>query len=152
MWHVSGVSGAAPLWLEIMNYLHRGRPSRQGPRPPGLRQHETRFPDLDVVRQELYVEGTESGVVKASGKEAPRRILYPVNGMILAIDPDIPAGRQIVLFEAKAGQSNISWRLDGKQLRDGRPTARWHPKAGKHKLALETADGQVLESVEFEVR
>jgi len=152
MWHVSGVSGAAPLWLEIMNYLHRSRPSRQGARPPGLRQHETRFPDLDVVRQELYLEGTESAVVKASGKEAPRRILYPVDGMILAIDPDIPAGQQLVLFEAKAGQSDISWRLDGKQLPDRQPTARWHPKAGKHKLALETADGQVLESVEFEVR
>ncbi len=153
MWHVSGVSGAAPLWLEIMNHLHRNRSSRQGPPPPGLRQQETRFPDLRAVRQELYLQGTESTVVKASGKEAPRRILYPVDGMIMAVDPDIPASQQIVLFEAKAGQGNVLWRLDGKELiAETQATARWHPKAGKHKLALETADGQLLEWVEFEVR
>jgi len=152
MWHVSGVSGAAPLWLEIINCLHRNRPSRQGPPPPGLEQRQTRFPDLHVVRQELYVDGTEATVVKASGKEAPRRITYPVDGMIMAIDPDIPASQQIVLFEAKAGQGNVLWKLDGKRLPDTQSPARWHPKAGKHKLALESVDGRVLESVEFEVR
>lgn len=152
MWHVSGVSGAAPLWHEIMDFLHRNRPSRQGPPPPGLRERETSFPDMQLVREELYVQGTESPVVKAAGKEAPRRILYPVDGMILALDPDIPAGRQIVFFEAKTGQTDIRWKLDGKQLPDSRATARWHPKTGRHKLALETAEGQILESVEFEVR
>jgi len=152
MWHVSGVSGAAPLWLEIMNYLHRNRPSRQADPPPGLEELETRFPDLHVARKELYLEGTESTTVKASGKEAPTRILYPVDGMILAIDPDIPASQQIVLFEARAGHEAISWRLDGKQLAEKQSKARWRPKAGKHKLELQTADGRVLESVEFEVR
>ncbi len=152
MWHVSGVSGAAPLWLEIMNYLHQNRPSRQPAPPPGLRERNTRFPDLHVARPELYMAGTESAVAKATGTETPRRIVYPVDGMILAIDPDIPASRQMVLFEAKAGQAEILWRLDGKKLPDSQATARWHPKAGKHKLALETADGRVLESVQFEVR
>jgi penicillin-binding protein 1C len=153
MWHVSGVSGAAPLWLEIMNYLHRNRSSRQGPQPPGLREQKTRFPDLRIVRRELYLDGTESSVMKATGKEVPRCILYPVDGMIMAIDPDIPANRQIVMFEAKAGQGDVRWKLDGKQLAgESQATVRWHPKAGKHKLALETADGQLLESVKFEVR
>ncbi len=32
MWDVSGISGAAPLWLELVNALHRSRPSK----PPGL--------------------------------------------------------------------------------------------------------------------
>ncbi|MFB3903508.1 MAG: penicillin-binding protein 1C [Acidobacteriota bacterium] len=152
MWHVSGVSGAAPLWHEIMNYLHRNRPSRQGPVPPGLRRRETRFPDTNLVRQELYLEGTESAIVKASSQEAPRRILYPVDGMILAIDPDIPASRQIVVFEARAAQQDVSWKLDGKKLAGSQAMAKWHPKTGKHRLALETAGGQVLESIEFEVR
>ena len=60
MWHVSGVSGAAPLWMEVMNYLHRNLPSRPPTAPPGLRQRETRFPDLHVARREVYIEGTES--------------------------------------------------------------------------------------------
>ncbi|HMK65018.1 MAG TPA: penicillin-binding protein 1C, partial [Thermodesulfobacteriota bacterium] len=33
MRNVSGVSGAAPIWLEVMNMLHADRPSRP-PRPP----------------------------------------------------------------------------------------------------------------------
>ena len=72
--------------------------------------------------------------------------------MILAIDPDIPPSQQIVLFEAKAGQADVLWRLDGKTLPDSEATAKWHPKAGKHKLALESTDGHVIETVQFEVR
>ncbi|RPI27347.1 MAG: penicillin-binding protein 1C [Acidobacteria bacterium] len=152
MWHVSGVSGAAPLWLEIMNYLHRDRPSRQAAPPPGLEQRETRFPDLNVVRRETYVQGTESTTVKAVASTAAKRILYPVEGMILALDPDVPPSQQLVVFEAKAAGDVIRWRLNGKRLAADSPAARWHPKAGKHKLALETSEGRVLETVQFEVR
>jgi penicillin-binding protein 1C len=33
MWNVSGVTGAAPIWIEMMNWLHRddGRPKREPP-------------------------------------------------------------------------------------------------------------------------
>mgnify|MGYP002078886582 CR=1 FL=1 len=33
---VSGTSGAAPVWREIMLALHRDHPGRQPPRPPGI--------------------------------------------------------------------------------------------------------------------
>ena len=33
MWNVSGITGAAPIWLELMNYLHRSTPSKS-PQPP----------------------------------------------------------------------------------------------------------------------
>ena len=32
MWNVSGITGAAPIWLEVMNYLHRSTPSKS-PQP-----------------------------------------------------------------------------------------------------------------------
>ncbi|GAB4535338.1 MAG: PBP1A family penicillin-binding protein [Anaerolineae bacterium] len=36
MHHVSGVMGAAPIWHDIMEVLHRGRPVRQFTEPPGM--------------------------------------------------------------------------------------------------------------------
>jgi len=36
MQHVSGVTGAAPMWHDIMEELHKGRPVKQFKRPDGL--------------------------------------------------------------------------------------------------------------------
>ncbi len=36
MRHVSGVTGAAPIWRDLMEELHKGRPVRDFPRPDGL--------------------------------------------------------------------------------------------------------------------
>jgi 1A family penicillin-binding protein len=36
MRHVSGVTGAAPIWRDIMNELHKGKPAREFSRPEGL--------------------------------------------------------------------------------------------------------------------
>ncbi|MET0964739.1 MAG: penicillin-binding protein 1C [Noviherbaspirillum sp.] len=33
MWHVSGVSGAAPVWQDVMHYLHAGAPAPQPAAP-----------------------------------------------------------------------------------------------------------------------
>ncbi|HXK60217.1 MAG TPA: penicillin-binding protein 1C [Acidobacteriota bacterium] len=151
MWSVSGVSGAAPLWLEIMNYLHRDRPSRQPPPPSGLRLRKTNFPDLQVNREELYIRGTESETIEAVAVNAGQRIVYPVDGMILALDPDVPASRQIVVFEAEAGEG-VQWKLNGKELSERAAAVKWQPKVGKHQLVLETLDGRPLETVGFEVR
>ena len=34
MWNVSGVTGAAPIWVEMMNFLHRNEPSPKKRHPP----------------------------------------------------------------------------------------------------------------------
>jgi penicillin-binding protein 1C len=152
MWHVSGMSGAAPLWLEVMNYLHRDLASRPPETPRGIRAVESRFPDLGTSRTEFYVRGTESETVTSGRSGASRAIVYPVNGMILALDPDIPARRQIVLFEARTGGIVVRWRLNGEPLPEVDSVIKWVPEAGKHKLVLEDADGRSIDSVEFEVR
>jgi penicillin-binding protein 1C len=33
MWNVSGITGAAPVWVEIMNWLHKDSTSN-APKPP----------------------------------------------------------------------------------------------------------------------
>jgi penicillin-binding protein 1C len=48
MWDVSGVTGAAPVWQEIMHYLHKdSQPVRAGKRllPDGVEQRHISFSD-----------------------------------------------------------------------------------------------------------
>ncbi|MCG3211415.1 MAG: Monofunctional biosynthetic peptidoglycan transglycosylase [Anaerolineae bacterium] len=40
MRHVSGVTGAAPIWRDVMNELLKGKPARDFPRPAGLADKE----------------------------------------------------------------------------------------------------------------
>ena len=51
MWNVSGITGAAPIWLEVMNYLHRSTPSKS-PQPPGRSYiKKDCFPEQDRTRK-----------------------------------------------------------------------------------------------------
>ena len=92
MWDVSGITGAAPLWLEIMEYLHPAGASAPTI-PPGLESMHVRFdPPVEPSRVELFMSGTavDSVVAKPSEQTHPS-ITYPGRGEIIAVDPDIPA-------------------------------------------------------------
>ncbi len=49
MWNVLGITGAAPIWVEIMNWLHRNQSSRQ-PSPPEAIQFRTPQPGMHSLR------------------------------------------------------------------------------------------------------
>ncbi len=54
MHEVSGSSGAAPVWAEVLGYLHRAQPSLAPPPPAGVVQHSVQFAagqGLDANRQ-----------------------------------------------------------------------------------------------------
>lgn len=119
MWQVSGVSGAAPIWRGLMDYLHRGHPGRA-------------FPALPPANTPF-----ERGSFA--------RILYPTAGSILAVDPDIPPGRQLVQLETE-GEGTLE--LNGQRLND----ALWAPVRGKYRLRLLGKKGEALDEVAFEVR
>ena len=60
MKNVSGVSGAAPVWLEMMNALHAGRPSNPPRLPAGVLAARVSFhQDLEPAREEHFLKGTE---------------------------------------------------------------------------------------------
>jgi penicillin-binding protein 1C len=82
------------------------------------------------------------------------RIRYPAAGTIIALDPDVPAGAQRVVFEASPTGEGLRWRLDGVELMpsDARGRADWAPASGRHTLTLEDSDGMPLSTVGFEVR
>jgi len=169
MHEVSGVSGAAPVWHEVMDYLHRARPSAPPVPPAGVQRVALRFDDeLEPAREEVFLAGTALTRVRVSGEagntlRAARggadagvaSIATPADGTIFALDPDIPPASQRVWLRAEgaggAPAQRVSWRLDGKPLARGAEVS-WLPWPGRHQFELVAADGRVLDRVGVEVR
>jgi penicillin-binding protein 1C len=153
MHDVSGVSGAAPAWLDAVNLVSGGRGGVPA-RPADVVVHRVRFePAVEPERDELFLRGTETDVVAAKPPAAlAARIAYPSDGAILALDPDVPAPSQRVRFEATAAAAGLGWLLDGSRLEDGGASVPWEPVAGRHVLALLDSEGRELHRVRFEVR
>jgi len=153
MWDVSGVSGAAPVWQEVMNRLHRGEPSRAPAPPPGVVVRRVRFDgELEAARDEYFLAGTEMTEVLIAGTPTRARITYPGDGTIIALDPDIPAAQQRIGLRASGARSSGSWRIDGRPAGDADGVALWAPAPGRHRLALLDAGGREVDAVRFEVR
>ncbi|MBP0621911.1 penicillin-binding protein 1C [Cupriavidus consociatus] len=157
---VSGVSGAAPVWHEVMEALHRAQGSRAPEMPAGVQRVAVDFDDgLEPAREEVFLAGTaitrvSVGKPAAAASTAPA-IANPANGTVFALDPDMPPASQRVWFQAEgvAGQSAraVSWRMDGKTLGRGAEVA-WLPWPGRHQVELLDAAGKVVDRIGIEVR
>lgn len=160
---VSGVSGAAPVWHDVMAYLHRAVPSAPPAPPAGVERRMVTFAGaLEPAREELFVAGTALGRVETASAEhgavaraANPAIASPADGTVFALDPDIPPAVQRVWLQAQGvnGQTarHVSWRLDGKPLGRG-GTLAWLPWPGRHRLELLDQRGEVVDRVHIEVR
>ncbi len=153
---VSGISGAAPVWRDLMDYLHTGKNSVPAKIPAGVTTLQIRFiPEIESPRKEWFIKGTESSEIRlASDSEAgmahSSKMLYPTNGTVIAMDPDIPSGHQRVQLSAR-GATDIIWKLDGAAICTG-IECWWIPSSGRHKLVLTDQNGNELDAVTFEVR
>jgi penicillin-binding protein 1C len=156
MWNVSGISGAAPVWLEVMNYLHRSRVS-SAPRPPaGVSARDAGSGQSSGPgRREWFITGTEpaNAVMRSDQTPSaiPPRISYPPDGTIMAIDPDIPADNSLVFFEASS-RGQFDWVLNNVIIGKGTRLLSWKPEYGKYELSLIDHRGRIIDSVNFEVR
>jgi len=152
MQDVSGVTGAAPIWLEIMTYLHAGRPALAPAVPAGVLANEVRFsPAIEAARREYFLTGTEATEMRLPEGAELRiaRISYPGRGAILAIDPDIPAQSQRVFFEISPVSADYRLRLNGTLVN---ADAGWQPVRGHHTLSLLNGRGELMDHTQFEVR
>jgi penicillin-binding protein 1C len=156
MHDVSGVSGAAPVWRELMDYLHAHGGSSAPTMPNGVVALQTHFtPAIESPRSEWFVAGTETAEIKLvgvanAGQTVQARILYPTNGTVIAMDPDIPVRHQRVQFNAK-GPEQVAWLMDGDKVGEGADIG-WTPTGGRHRLVLTDLQGKELDAVSFEVR
>ena len=152
---VSGVSGAAPVWRDLMDYLYHGNASAS-PKPPlAVIAQQVRFsPAIESPRTEWFLAGTETAeirlVANSTDQQVHARILYPTNGTIIAMDPDIPVNHQRMQLNAR-GSAQVVWAMDGNPIGDGTDIG-WTPTGGRHRLVLSDAQGNELDAVSFEVR
>jgi penicillin-binding protein 1C len=152
MWDVSGTSGAAPVWADLMGFLHRREASRAPAPPAGVVRAHVRFGEgLEAARDEWFIAGTEQArfELPADAADPAPRITAPTDGTIIALDPDIPPRHQRVRFEAQG--SGVAWRIDGKPFARG-AAAQWLPWPGRHVVELLDARGRVVDQVKVEVR
>jgi penicillin-binding protein 1C len=158
MHDVSGVTGAAPVWRAVMDYLQQhadGRPVQTLPvtRPQDVINQPIRFePAIEPARQELFIAGTQQSVIYGKTKQVDGllRIAYPSPGAVIALDPEIPQQQQRIVFAAtQPTPENWRWLLDQQVIN---PQQAWLPMLGRHQLSLQNAQKQTVDSLQFEVR
>ncbi len=152
MWDVTGIAGAAPVWITLMNHLHRHAPGHRPSPPKGVRKITFRKDDGEHA-EEWFLAQTEPDVRMNKAAPHRQRIIYPPSGAILALDPDIPPSLQKVFFSAEANEGDaLSWALNNVSLDAEGKTVAWTPQAGRYSLAIMNQSHRVLDTVTFEVR
>ena len=151
---VSGTSGAAPVWRDVMMALHRGQPGRAPPRPAGVEAKRVSFANnVEPPRSDWFLTGTaQSSQAFAPPTSRRPRITNPVSGSVFALDPDIPIDRQrmgVAVTGAVAGHRLVLDRTDLGDA-DARPQVLAGP--GVHQLALLDPGGRVIDRIRFTVR
>ncbi|MEQ1548470.1 MAG: penicillin-binding protein 1C [Chakrabartia sp.] len=151
---VSGTSGAAPIWRDVMMALHRDRPGRAPLMPAGIEERQVRFDaGIEAPRRDWFLIGMGQNVQGAAPPEARRpRITNPVSGSIFALDPDIPLDRQRMSVAVSGAVAGHRLLLDKRDLgaADAKPLIIATP--GAHRLVLVDISGKVMDQVLFTVR
>lgn len=151
---VSGTSGAAPVWRDLMLALNADRKVTAPPRPPGIEQRAIRFANhVEQPRLEYFLAGTAQTEIASAPPAARRpRITNPVAGSVYAIDPDIPPDRQRLAIGVSGEVTAHRLLLDRRDLgaADSQPQVLAAP--GQHRLRLVDVGGHVVDQVLFTVR
>jgi penicillin-binding protein 1C len=151
---VSGTSGAAPVWRDVMMALHVGNPGKPPKMPRGVEMRQVSLPGTrEPPRREYFLAGTAQTEIAAAPQAARRpRITSPVSGSVYALDPDIPLDRQRLAVTVSGAVAGYRLILDKKPLGDADAGQQVLPRPGAHMLALVDPGGRMIDRVRFTVR
>jgi penicillin-binding protein 1C len=154
MWDVSGISGAAPVWIELMNRLHNKESIPNKQTTPMITVKKIGFLQTpEASRTELFINGTEPNEKNQKIGQLNQRIIYPPSGTIIALDPDIPPDLQKVFFLSQPQTANQQWLLNKQPvIETSGSLSCWTPQAGAYTLTLYDEEGRSVDSIHFEVR
>ena len=151
---VSGTSGAAPVWRDIMLALHRDRPGIAPARPVGIEQRRINFAaGLEPARVEYFLAGMGQNAQSQAPAESRRpHITNPVSGSVFALDPDIPINRQRIGIIVAGSVTGHRLILDRRDIgpADAKPQLLVPP--GVHLLVLVDPGGKSVDRVRFTMR
>ncbi|MBB6426596.1 penicillin-binding protein 1C [Sphingopyxis sp. JAI128] len=151
---VSGTSGAAPVWRDVMMALHAGSPGKPPAMPEGVEARRISLPGTrEPPRREYFLAGTAQSEMAAAPQAARRpRITSPVSGSVYALDPDIPLDRQRLAVTVSGSVTGYRLILDKKPLGDADSGQQILPRPGSHMLALVDPGGRMIDRVRFTIR
>ncbi|NYF32923.1 penicillin-binding protein 1C [Sphingopyxis sp. JAI108] len=151
---VSGTSGAAPVWRDVMLALHAGYPGKPPTMPEGVEARQITLPGTrEPPRREYFLAGTAQTEMAAAPHVARRpRITSPVSGSVYALDPDIPLNRQRLAVAVSGDVAGYRLILDKTLLGDADAGQQILPRPGIHMLALVDPGGRMIDRVRFTVR
>jgi penicillin-binding protein 1C len=154
MRNVTGITGAAPVWLEIMNYLHQEKTSHVPKAPPGVVRSKISFgKHIEPDREEWFINGTEPvDAVKRDTLHAKPRIVYPVDETLIVLDPEIPDDLQRVPFKFQPAAQKYEWMINDEQTGASDSLFLWKPKRGRFTVTIVDRDNKIMDSVRFIVR
>jgi len=147
MWNVTGITGAAPVWVEVMNLLaaRYAGASLGAPVPP--------TGEVVEMEGEWYLKGTEPAPLATQRSSAmSSRITYPVDSMVVAIDPEVSEARQRIRLQSSQPSPETFYVVDGVRMGSSASSVWWSIARGTHRMELQYRDGRVLDSISFVVR
>jgi penicillin-binding protein 1C len=151
---VSGVSGAAPVWRDVMMALNTGHDPGAPPRPTGIERATVRFAgNVEQPRAEYFLAGTAQTQIAVAPEAARRpRITNPASGSVYAIDPDIPPDRQRLAVTVSGAATMHRLLLDDRDLGSATGQPQILAAPGRHRLRLVDATGRTVDQVLFTIR
>ncbi len=151
---VSGTSGAAPVWRDVMLALHTGSPGKAPAMPADVEARQIALPGTrEPPRREYFIRGTGQAEMAAAPAASRRpRITSPVSGSVYALDPDIPLDRQRLAVAVSGEVTGYRLILDKRPLGDADAGQQILPRPGSHMLALVDPGGRMVDRVRFTVR
>lgn len=151
---VSGTSGAAPVWRDIMLALHRDQPGKAPSRPPSVMSAQVAFSRSgEAPRVEWFLGGTGQATLAEAPAFARRpRIVNPVSGSVYAADPDIPPDRQGLGVSVSGAAGGYRLTLNGHGLGNVSSAPQLPLIPGSHLLALLDESGRKIDQVRFTVK
>ncbi|KAF7599916.1 MAG: hypothetical protein CGU29_04780 [Candidatus Dactylopiibacterium carminicum] len=169
LWEARGLEGGAPVlvgiagpytlvfaparaedarqrWLTLAQCI--AAPATPTPPPEGIEQALVSFePPQEAARREYFITGTAPDMVSVLPGLRRARIDFPEADAHYVLPSDAPIAPWSFAAE---GAVALHWRLDGQALSSGRLLS-WPPQAGRHALEILGPDGELLDSMEFEI-
>jgi penicillin-binding protein 1C len=154
MHEVSGVTGAAPIWHDLITAVQGGGDSSAPDVPDNVTASRIHFaPAIEPPRREWFLNGTAVATITAVAEQGlVARVASPANGMVIALDPDVPAARQRVPISVRGAKANMTLKLNDAPLGGADKTLMWTPRPGRYRLTLEDERGRAIDRVLFTVR
>ncbi len=150
---VSGVTGAAPSWKEIMQYLHKNKKSFPPTQPKNIIQKNITFEWQIGERPEFFLKGTEpiSSIGLLQKEEV--QITFPAKNSVLALQSHLGDKSKVIFLRyngnAPSGSIVVVNNVNMGQLSN--PFKIANIDRGKYSILVKHQD-KILDQVFFEVK